>query len=255
MDPHQQRKRRRRQKPLDELPDLAIAVDEPGARFRLAFGFREQACDEAQRGDRHDEGRAVAQTRRASREPGLAFEGGQHRQRGGGEIDEHVSRCLAERADEPVEEIAHAGFVAPTMECEGFDAGVSALSSEKPSPLIALAEASRLSIADALELGDGYDVLAVRSEFWGNEGDYRRWMQSALRNRLFERGGREVTLPRLRGWIVVDLDERHLSFAAGTRPAVLDYPDDEILSRWLVQARAALAAAGEFLGLETAVSL
>jgi hypothetical protein len=32
---------------LDELPDLAVAVDEPGARFALAFGLREQACDKA----------------------------------------------------------------------------------------------------------------------------------------------------------------------------------------------------------------
>jgi hypothetical protein len=115
-------------------------------------------------------------------------------------------------------------------------------------------QASRLSIADALDLGDGYDVLAVRSEFCGNEGDYRRWTQSGLRTRLFERGGREVTLPRLRGWIVVDLDERHLPFAAGTRSGVLDYPDDEMLSRCLLQARAALAGAGELLGLEAMVS-
>jgi hypothetical protein len=138
----------------------------------------------------------------------------------------------------------------------GLSAGAARLG-YRPTLVVPISplQASRLSIADALELGDGYDVLAVRSEFWGNEGDYRRWMQSALRNRLFERGGREVTLPRLRGWIVVDLDEKHLSFAAGTRPAVLDYPDDEILSRWLVQALAALAGAGEFLGLDTAVSL
>jgi hypothetical protein len=113
------------------------------------------------------------------------------------------------------------------------------------SPMVA----SRLSIADALELGDGYDVVAVRSEFWGNDGDYRRWISSKLRAQLLERGGREVLIPRLRGWIIVDLDERHLPFAAGTRPGVLDYPDDEMLTRWLAQARLALGPAGELLGL------
>ncbi len=117
------------------------------------------------------------------------------------------------------------------------------------SPLVA----SRLSIADALELGSGYDVVAVRSEFWGNDGDYRRWLTSKLRAQLLERGGREVVIPRLRGWIIVDLDERHLPFAAATRPGVLDYPDDEMLSRWLTTARAALDAAGDFLGLPTPI--
>lgn len=135
----------------------------------------------------------------------------------------------------------------------GLSAGAARLG-YRPTLVVPISpmQASRLSIADAL-LGDGYDVLAVRSEFWGNDGDYRRWMQSALRGRLLERGGREVTIPRLRGWIVVDLDERHLPFAAGTRPGVLDYPDDEMLSRWLIQARAALAGAGELLGLPAVV--
>lgn len=117
------------------------------------------------------------------------------------------------------------------------------------SPMLA----SRTSIADALDLGDGYDVVAVRSEFWGNDSDYRRWLTSALRKRLLEGGGRELVIPRLRGWIVVDLDEKHLPFAAGAKPGVLDYPDDEVLSRWLVQARTALGAATDLLGLSTAV--
>ncbi len=118
------------------------------------------------------------------------------------------------------------------------------------SPLVA----SRLSIADALELGSGYDIVAVRSEFWGNDGDYRRWLTSKLRAQLFERGGREVVIPRLRGWIIVDLDEDHLPFAAATRPGVLDFPDDEMLARWLTAARAALSAAGDLLGLPVPVS-
>ena len=109
--------------------------------------------------------------------------------------------------------------------------------------------ASRTSIADALDLGEGYDAVAVRSEFWGNDGDYRRWLSSGLRSRLFAAGGVELVLPRLRGWIVVDLDEKHLPFAAGTRPGVLDYPDDEVLTRWLVQARTALSGAGPLLGV------
>jgi hypothetical protein len=113
------------------------------------------------------------------------------------------------------------------------------------SPLVA----SRLSIAEALDLGPGYDVVAVRSEFWGNDGDYRRWLSSKLRAQLLDRGGREVVIPRLRGWIIVDLDERHLPFAAATRPGVLDYPDDEMLTRWLAQSRLALSAAGDLLGL------
>jgi len=117
------------------------------------------------------------------------------------------------------------------------------------SPLVA----SRLSIADALELGSGYDIVAVRSEFWGNDGDYRRWLRSKLRAQLFERGGREVVIPRLRGWIIVDLDEDHLPFAAAIRPGVLDYPDDEMLSRWLTTARAALNIAGDLLGLPTPI--
>ncbi len=117
------------------------------------------------------------------------------------------------------------------------------------SPLVA----SRLSIADALELGSGYDIVAVRSEFWGNDGDYRRWLRSKLRAQLFERGGREVVIPRLRGWIIVDLDEDHLPFAAAIRPGVLDYPDDEMLSRWLTTARAALNTAGDLLGLPTPI--
>jgi len=47
----------------------------------------------------------------------------------------------------------------------------------------------------------------------------------------------------------VDLDEKHLPFAAGTRPGVLDYPDDEVLARWLAQARTALSGAGSLLGV------
>ena len=117
------------------------------------------------------------------------------------------------------------------------------------SPMVA----SRLSIADALELGPGYDVVAVRSEFWGNDGDYRRWFNSKLRAQLFKRGGREVVISRLRGWIIVDLDERHLPFAAAARPGVLDFPDDEMLARWLTAARVALGAAGELLGLPAPV--
>ena len=117
------------------------------------------------------------------------------------------------------------------------------------TPLIA----SRLSIADALELGPGYDVVAVRSEFWGNDGDYRRWLTSKLRAQLFERGGREVVIPRLRSWVIVDLDERHLPFAAATRPGVLEFPDDEMLARWLMAARAALNSAGDLLGLPAPV--
>jgi hypothetical protein len=113
------------------------------------------------------------------------------------------------------------------------------------SPLVA----SRLSIADALLLGSGYDIVAVRSEFWGNDGDYRRWLNSNLRADFLERGGREVVIPRLRGWIIVDLDERHLPFAAATRPGVLDYPDDEMLTRWLAQTRLALNPAADLLGL------
>jgi hypothetical protein len=113
--------------------------------------------------------------------------------------------------------------------------------------------ASRLSIADALDLGPGYDIVAVRSEFWGNDGDYRRWLSSKLRETLFERGGCEVVLPRLRGWIVVDLDERDLPFGAATRPGVLDYPDDEMLTRWLALTHAALESAGELLGLSAEV--
>lgn len=91
--------------------------------------------------------------------------------------------------------------------------------------------------------------MAVRSEFWGNDGDYRRWLSSKLRAQLLERGGREVVIPRLRGWIIVDLDERHLPFAAATRPGVLDYPDDEMLTRWLAQTRLALGTAADLLGL------
>jgi hypothetical protein len=116
------------------------------------------------------------------------------------------------------------------------------------SPLLA----SRVSIADALALGHGYDVVAVRSEFWGNDGDYRRWLGSKLRTQLIGCGGREVIIPRLRGWIIVDLDERHLPFAAATRPGVLDYPDDEMLARWLAQARRALEPAADLLGLSAA---
>jgi len=116
------------------------------------------------------------------------------------------------------------------------------------SPMLA----SRTSIADALDLGDGYDVIAVRSEFWGIDNDYRRWLSSALRKRLLAGGGREIVLPRLRGWIVVDLDEKHLPFAAGAKPGVLDYPDDALLAGWLVQARTALGGASDLLGLPTA---
>ncbi len=136
----------------------------------------------------------------------------------------------------------------------GLSAGAARLG-YRPTLVVPISPmlASRTSIADALDLGDGYDVVAVRSEFWGNDGDYRRWLTSALRKRLLERGGRELVLPRLRGWIVVDLDEKHLPFAAGTKPGVLDYPDDEVLSRWLVQARTALGAASDLLGLSTAV--
>jgi hypothetical protein len=93
----------------------------------------------------------------------------------------------------------------------------------------------------------------VRSEFWGNDSDYRRWLGSKLRAQLLDRGGREVVIPRLRGWIIVDLDERHLPFAAATRPGVLDYPDDEMLTRWLAQSRLALGAAGDLLGLPVGV--
>jgi hypothetical protein len=114
------------------------------------------------------------------------------------------------------------------------------------SPLLA----SRVSIADALALGPGYDLVAVRSEFWGNDGDYRRWLGSKLRTQLLERGGREVVIPRLRGWIIVDLDERNLPFAAAARPGVLDYPDDEMLTRWLAQTRHALHTAADLLGLD-----
>ena len=110
-------------------------------------------------------------------------------------------------------------------------------------------QASRVSVADALELGTGYDLVVVRSEFWGDDHDYRRWRQSRLRAQLFERGGREITLPRLRAWIVVDLDEQHRSFAAGTRPGALDYPDDELLARWIASARDAIAPASELLGI------
>lgn len=55
---------------------------------------------------------------------------------------------------------------------------------------------------------------------------------------------------RLRGWIIVDLDERHLPFADATQPGVLDYPDDEILARWLAQTWRAHKPAAEFLGLD-----
>ena len=65
--------------------------------------------------------------------------------------------------------------------------------------------------------------------------------------------GSEVLIPRLRGWIIVDLDERHLPFAAAARPGVLDFPDDEMLARWLAAARAALGAAGDLLGLPAPV--
>ena len=54
-------------------------------------------------------------------------------------------------------------------------------------------------------------------------------------------------------WIIVDLDERHLPFAAATRPGVLDFPDDEMLARWLTAARTALGSAGELLGLPVPV--
>ena len=59
------------------------------------------------------------------------------------------------------------------------------------SPLVA----SRHSIAEALDLGSGYDIVAVRSEFWGNDSDYRRWLGSKLRADFLERGGREVVIP------------------------------------------------------------
>jgi hypothetical protein len=83
--------------------------------------------------------------------------------------------------------------------------------------------------------------------------DYRRWLGSKLRIQRLERGVREVVIPRLRGWIIVDLDERHLPFAAAARPGVLDYPDDEMLARWLAQTRRPLNPAADLLGFPAGV--
>jgi len=145
---------------------------------------------------------------------------------------------------------ASLGVLAALEREAGLSAGAARLG-YRPTLVVPISPmlASRTSIADALDLGDGYDVVAVRSEFWGNDGDYRRWLSSGLRSRLFAAGGVELVLPRLRGWIVVDLDEKHLPFAAGARPGVLDYPDDEVLTRWLAQARTALSGAGPLLGV------
>ena len=170
-------------------------------------------------------------------------------------IEGLVAPLRSARADVLVDLPAGSLAALATLEHDvGLAAGAERLGF-RPTLVVPIAPllASRTSIADALALGPGYDVVAVRSEFWCNEGDYRRWLGSKLRTQLFYRGGREVVIPRLRGWIIVDLDERHLPFAAAARPGVLDYPDDEMLARWLVQARLALDPAADLLGLQIGV--
>jgi hypothetical protein len=170
-------------------------------------------------------------------------------------LDGLIAPLRAAQADVLVDLPAASLAVLTALERDAGLAKAAARFGFRPTLVVPISpiRASRISIADALDLGPGYDVIAVRSEFWGNDGDYRRWLTSKLRETLFERGGREIVLPRLRGWIVVDLDERDLPFAAATRPGVLDYPDDEMLTRWLALTHGALESAAELLGLSVEV--
>lgn len=136
----------------------------------------------------------------------------------------------------------------------GLSEGIARLD-YRPTLVVPIAPtvASCSSVADALDLGPGYDVVAVRSEMWGGSRDYRRWIGSRLRHRLFERGGKEIAIPKLEGWIAVDLDEHSLPFRVAAEGDALEYPDDELLRRWVLRARAALAPAAKELGITVAV--
>jgi hypothetical protein len=109
-------------------------------------------------------------------------------------------------------------------------------------------KASRRAVANALALGAGFKLVAIRSEWFGDDKDYGLWIKSDLRKRFLDAGGVEVLLPRLRPWILAQLDENDITFHDGIdKVSILDR---QTLANWVRDAEAAiLTGAGDVLGL------
>ena len=91
-----------------------------------------------------------------------------------------------------------------------------------------------------MQLGPGYSIIAVRSEWFGDDLDYRNWIGSTLRADFFKSGGVEIVIPRLRPWILADLDESSYGFAEGvSKLGMLEAP---VLRNWLTAVEGVLTS-------------
>lgn len=109
--------------------------------------------------------------------------------------------------------------------------------------------ASLRDVADALQYAPFASHVIVRNLGMGDTDDFNEWDESKTKTRASEMNAVVLDLPRLKTRIAALLDAENMTYHAGRESALLTIADRSRLTKWIVDASAALAEARELLGL------